>query len=103
MVLDMATSAIAYFELVDRARRGAPAPPDVGFDAAGRETTDPAAILDGGAIRPFDRLAQQRNSCPVQSRLLDSVGCRLCNLSTHDQGCYRPHALQRVTVEAHLI
>ncbi len=57
MVLDMATSAIAYFELVDRARRGAPCPSDVGFDAAGRETTDPAAILAGGAIRPFDRRA----------------------------------------------
>jgi LDH2 family malate/lactate/ureidoglycolate dehydrogenase len=57
MVLDMATSAIAYFELIDRARRGVPAPPDVGFDSAGRETTDAAAILDGGAIRPFDRWA----------------------------------------------
>ena len=55
MVLDMATSAIAYFELVDRARRGVPAPPDVGFNSAGCETTDAAAILDGGAIRPFDR------------------------------------------------
>ena len=57
MVLDMATSAIAYYELVDLARRGRPCPSDVGYDAAGRETTEPAAILDGGAIRPFDRHA----------------------------------------------
>ena len=28
---------------------------DIGFDAAGRVTTDPAAILDGGAIRNFSR------------------------------------------------
>lgn len=28
---------------------------DIGFDGAGQASTDPAAILQGGAIRPFDR------------------------------------------------
>ena len=28
---------------------------DIGFDGTGHSSTDPAAILQGGAIRPFDR------------------------------------------------
>ena len=30
---------------------------DIGYDAHGEPTTDPGAILDGGAIRTFDRCA----------------------------------------------
>ena len=31
---------------------------DVGFDSAGQPTSSPGAILDGGAIRVFDRCAR---------------------------------------------
>lgn len=55
VVLDMATSAIAYYALVEHSRAGQPVPGDVGYDASGAPTTDPTAILNGGAIRTFDR------------------------------------------------
>ena len=53
-VLDMATSATAYYALVTAEREGRPIPCDVAVDAAGRPTTDPAAALRG-ALLPFDR------------------------------------------------
>lgn len=57
VVLDMATSATAFFALVEARRAGRPVADDVGFDASGAVTTDPGAILDGGAMRSFDRHA----------------------------------------------
>lgn len=57
LVLDMATSAFAYYALVEHSRAGLPVPADVGYERSGASTTDPAAILDGGAIRSFDRRA----------------------------------------------
>ena len=80
MVLDMATSAIAYFELVDRARRGAPCPPDVGFDAAGRETTDPPPF---STAAPSGPLTGARPTQPnVSGSTSEGAGCRLRKLST---------------------
>jgi len=55
LVLDMATSAMAYFGLVEAKTAGRTVPNDVGFDSDGKSTTDPGKILDGGAIRSFDR------------------------------------------------
>jgi len=55
LVLDMATSAMAYFGLVEANTAGKSVPSDVGFDSQGNSTTDPAKILNGGAIRSFDR------------------------------------------------
>lgn len=57
LVLDMATSAFAYYALIEHSRAGLPVPGDVGYGADGAATTDPAAILDGGALRSFDRRA----------------------------------------------
>lgn len=53
VVLDMATSAIALYGVVEAQIAGESIPPDVAYDAQGRPTTDPAAALDG-ALRPFD-------------------------------------------------
>lgn len=64
LVLDMATSAIAYYALVEQSRAGQPAPEDVGYDASGAPSTDPSAILDGGAIRTFDRCALLGRTLP---------------------------------------
>ena len=55
LLLDMATSSTAYFALVEAQRAGRPVGDDIGFDAAGDVTTDPGAILAGGAMRSFDR------------------------------------------------
>ncbi len=52
LVLDMATSAIARYGIVEAQTSGRSLPPDVAYDAAGQITTDPSAAL-AGAIRTF--------------------------------------------------
>lgn len=53
IVFDMATSAMAHGDLQIAARQGEQLPPGVGVDAEGEPTTDPKAILEGGALLPF--------------------------------------------------
>ncbi|WMW03787.1 Ldh family oxidoreductase [Pseudomonas entomophila] len=53
IVFDMATSAMAHGDVQIAARAGEQLPPGIGVDAAGQPTTDPKAILEGGALLPF--------------------------------------------------
>ncbi|MDH0300804.1 MULTISPECIES: Ldh family oxidoreductase [unclassified Pseudomonas] len=53
IVFDMATSAMAHGDVQIAARAGEQLPPGMGVDAAGQPTTDPGAILEGGALLPF--------------------------------------------------
>jgi LDH2 family malate/lactate/ureidoglycolate dehydrogenase len=52
LVLDMATSAIARYGIIEAQTAGRSLPPDVAYDADGQPTTDPSAAL-AGAIRTF--------------------------------------------------
>ncbi|WP_202843946.1 Ldh family oxidoreductase [Luteimonas saliphila] len=52
-VFDFATSAVARGEIELRRRAGAPIPEGWGIDAEGRPTTDPQAVVDGGAMLTF--------------------------------------------------
>lgn len=54
LVLDMATSAYAWYALKEAQAAGQSIPPDVAFDVRGRPTTDPSEAL-AGALRVFDR------------------------------------------------
>jgi len=54
MVMDMATSAYAFFGLLEAKTAGKPIPGDVAIDKDGNPTTDPQAAIEG-AIRVFDR------------------------------------------------
>lgn len=54
MTLDMATSAYAFFGLLEAKTSGKPLPPNVAQDKDGNMTTDANAALDGGAIMTFD-------------------------------------------------
>lgn len=54
VVFDMATSAMAWFGLVQAKTAGQSIPGDVAYDGEGNLTTDPAKAMEG-AIRPFDR------------------------------------------------
>lgn len=54
MTLDMATSAYAFFGLLEAKTSGKPLPPNVAQDKFGNVTTDANAALDGGAITTFD-------------------------------------------------
>jgi len=53
IVLDMASSAIAYFGLVEAKTKGVQLPEKLGYDSEGNETADPEKIMDG-ATKPFD-------------------------------------------------
>ncbi|NBK41945.1 Ldh family oxidoreductase [Pseudomonas soli] len=53
IVFDMATSAMAHGDVQIAARAGEQLPSGMGVDAAGQPTTDPKAILEGGALLPF--------------------------------------------------
>ncbi|WP_416425256.1 Ldh family oxidoreductase [Pseudomonas sp. App30] len=53
IVFDMATSALAHGDVQIAARQGTVVPPGTGVDRHGQPTTDPKAILDGGALLPF--------------------------------------------------
>jgi delta1-piperideine-2-carboxylate reductase len=53
IVFDMATSAMAHGDVQIAARAGQQLPEGMGVDAGGQPTTDPKAILEGGALLPF--------------------------------------------------
>lgn len=53
LVFDQASSAIAHGDVQIAAREGHELPAGYGVDAKGNPTTDPKAILDGGALLPF--------------------------------------------------
>jgi LDH2 family malate/lactate/ureidoglycolate dehydrogenase len=54
IVLDMSTSGISYFGLVEAKTQGVQVAEGLGYDKEGNETTDPAEIMEG-SVRPFDR------------------------------------------------
>lgn len=54
VVLDMATSAYAWYAIKSAEENNEKIPGDVAWDVCGNPTTDPAAAL-GGALRSFDR------------------------------------------------
>ena len=54
VVLDMATSAMSWYGLVEAKTAGKSIPNDVAYDSEGKPTTDPEKALKG-ALLPFDR------------------------------------------------
>jgi len=54
IVLDMSSSGISYFGLVEAKTQGVQVAEGLGYDKQGKETTNPAEILEG-AIKPFDK------------------------------------------------
>jgi delta1-piperideine-2-carboxylate reductase len=53
IVWDQAASVMSQGEILRAAREGRALPEGVGVDAHGRPTTDPKAVLEGGALMPF--------------------------------------------------
>jgi delta1-piperideine-2-carboxylate reductase len=53
VVWDQSTSVMSQGDVVLAAQEGRILPSGVGVDALGRATTDPKAILDGGALAPY--------------------------------------------------
>lgn len=55
LVLDMATAAMAYFGVIEASTEGKSLPENIAYDKEGNLTTDPSKVLDGGALRTFDK------------------------------------------------
>lgn len=55
LILDMATAAMAYFGVVEAKTAGKSLPEGIAYDKDGNPTTDPAKVLDDGALRTFDK------------------------------------------------
>lgn len=53
LMVDMATTAGAYGKVVAARNEGTPIPAGWAVDATGTPTTDPASVLEGGALLPF--------------------------------------------------
>src|SRR3989441_5456532 len=53
IVIDMATCAVAYGKVEIARRAGKPIPTGWAIDRNGRSTTDPDAMIDGGALLPL--------------------------------------------------
>jgi len=53
IVIDMATSAVAYGKIEIAHRMGKPIPVGWAIDREGRSTTDPEAMMEGGALLPL--------------------------------------------------
>jgi LDH2 family malate/lactate/ureidoglycolate dehydrogenase len=53
IVIDMATSAVAYGKIEMAQRAGKPIPTGWAIDREGHPTTDPRAMIDGGALLPL--------------------------------------------------
>ena len=52
VIADMATSQVALVTIKQAAAEGRPIPIGWGYDGEGRDTTDPGAVIDGGALAP---------------------------------------------------
>jgi delta1-piperideine-2-carboxylate reductase len=66
LVWDQASSVMAQGDVLLAAQRGEQLPPGVGFDADGRPTTDPRALLDGGAALPFGSYKGASIACMIE-------------------------------------
>lgn len=59
VVIDMATSTVAYGKVEIAKREGTPMPHGWAIDAEGQPTTDPDAMMDGGAQLPLGSTYEQ--------------------------------------------
>ena len=55
LVLDIATAAMAYYGVVEAKTAGRKLPEGIAYDKIGNPTTNPADVIDGGALQPFDK------------------------------------------------
>ena len=59
IVIDMATSTAAYGKIEIARRKGEPIPEGWAIDREGRSTTNPHAMIEGGAMLPLGSIAFQ--------------------------------------------
>jgi L-2-hydroxycarboxylate dehydrogenase (NAD+) len=55
LVFDMTTAAMAYFGVVEASTAGRQLPEGIAYDKDGNPTINPRDVIDGGALKSFDR------------------------------------------------
>ncbi|MGE4350613.1 MAG: Ldh family oxidoreductase [Bdellovibrionales bacterium] len=84
-VVDMATSAITWYELVMAKMRGQKIPDGVAIDKNGDVTTDPVAAMDG-AILPFDKSYKGSALAMIVEMMAGPLsGSTWCDFETFDK------------------
>lgn len=88
IVIDMASSAVAYGKIEIAKRRGEPIPSGWAIDGEGNDTTDPHAMIEGGALSPlgsFREMGGHKGYC-----LAAMVDVLCCVLSGANWGPWAP-------------
>ena len=98
VVVDLATSAVAYGKIEIAARKGAPIPEGWAVDRDGAPTTDPRAMIDGGALLPLGSDRERGGHKGYGLSVMVDVLC--CVLSGANWGPYAPPFALRQEVPA---
>ncbi|MCH2101218.1 MAG: Ldh family oxidoreductase [Planctomycetes bacterium] len=88
VVIDMASSAVAYGKIEIAKRRGEPIPSGWSIDSEGNDTTDPHSMIEGGALSPlgsFREMGGHKGYC-----LAAMVDVLCCVLSGANWGPWAP-------------
>lgn len=96
IVIDMATCAAAYGKVEIASRLGEPLPDGWAIDAGGRETVDPHAMIEGGALLPLGSRRAQGGHKGYCLALMVDVLC--CVLSGANWGPFAPPFALRQTI-----
>jgi LDH2 family malate/lactate/ureidoglycolate dehydrogenase len=88
IVIDMATCAAAYGKIEIAKRRGEPVPDGWAIDKTGRETSDPDAMIEGGALLPLGSRREQGGHKGYCLAVMVDVLC--CVLSGANWGPFAP-------------
>lgn len=75
-IVDFGTAAMMRGDVILHKRTGKPLPEGVALDAAGRPSTDPAAVLDGGGVFTFGGHRSSALSFGIQAMGLLAGGAR---------------------------
>lgn len=88
IVIDMATSAAAYGKIEVARRKGEPIPEGWAIDREGRSTTNPNAMIDGGAMLPLGSERERGGHKGYALAILVDILC--CVLSGANWGPFAP-------------
>lgn len=98
LVFDQASSAIANGDVQIAAREGHALPPGYGVDRDGNPTSDPKAVLDGGALLPFGGYKGSSIAMMMEVMAAALAGGNFSfevDFSTHP-GAATPHSAQTI-------
>ncbi|TAH34662.1 MAG: Ldh family oxidoreductase [Planctomycetota bacterium] len=98
VVIDLATCAAAYGKIEIARRKGEPIPEGWAVDRDGRPTTDPQAMIDGGALLPLG--SDRERSGHKGYALAAMVDVLCCVLSGANWGPFAPPFALRQEVPA---